>query len=72
MIVVKSDMKCKILNKNNKINKFCLHFLQLGKVLKNSSCLQSGEIVVIQAARQKSQESLAIQMNKSVQMNSSL
>lgn len=33
--------------------KFHLHFLQLGKGLKHSSCLQSGEFIVVKAAREK-------------------
>lgn len=31
---------------------FHSHFLQLGKVLKNSSCLQTGDVVVIEAAEE--------------------
>lgn len=33
--------------------KFHLHFLQLGKALKDSSCLQSGDLIVVKAAAEK-------------------
>ena len=46
---------------------FHLHFLQLGKALKNSCRLQSGDVIVVEAAAERKVETFeTIETNKSI------